>query len=137
MTDLRDTELAVENSKDEMRKYVQLIINKVYSVYRTPRLTIMEVKLNPGVKVPYTTPLKKTSESDVSVYLLVDGVQGNNPKQRCIYSPEISFDKTDGSFWYGGKHITSDDIFGDVDDSFSRELLFRRLNIYQDDIPKR
>ena len=137
MTDLRDTELAVENSKEEMRKYVQLIINKVYSVYRTPRLTIMEVKLNPGVKVPYTTPLKKTSESDVSVYLLVDGVQGTNPKQRCIYSPEISFDKTDGSFWYGEKHITTDDIFSDADDSFSRELLFRRLDIYQDDIPKK
>jgi len=137
MTDLRDTELAVEKSKEEMRKYVQIIINKVYSIYRTSRLTIMEVKLNQGVIVPYTTPHEKKSDWDVPVYLLVDGVQGNCPKQRCIYSPEITFDKTQGSFWYGEKCITTDDIFGDINDSFSRELLFRRLDIYKDDIPKK
>ena len=137
MTDLSDTELAVENSKDDMRKYVQLIINKVYCVYRTPRLTIMEVRLNKGVMVQYTTIYEKKPETEVSVYLLVDGVQGYSPKLRCIYSPEITLDRANGLFLYGERILTTDDVFSDIDDTFSRELLFRRLDIYQDDIPKK
>lgn len=137
MTDLKDTELAVENSKENMRKYVQLIINKVYSIYRTARLTIIEVKLNKGVMVPYTTLYEMQTDIDVSVYLLVDGIQGYSPKLRCIYSPDIAFNNTDGTFKYGNRCITTEEVFADIDDSFSRELLFRRLEVYHDDIPKK
>lgn len=137
MTDLKDTELAVENSKENMRKYVQLIINKVYSIYRTARLTIIEVKLNQGVVVQYTTLCEKRTDIDVSVYLLVDGIQGYSPKLRCIYSPDIAFNNTDGTFKYGNRCITTEEVFADIDDSFSRELLFRRLEVYHDDIPKK
>ncbi len=136
ITDLSDTELALETSKENMRKYIQLLIYRIYSTYRTVRLTIIEVKLNPRVIVPYTTPEEPRPSSDTSVYLIVDGIQGMSPKLKCIYSPSISFNASDGTFKYGEKIITTKDVLEDADDEFSRELPFRRLNIYQDDIPK-
>ena len=120
MTDLSDTELALETSKED----------------RTVRLIIIEVKLNPGVVVSYTTPEAQDPSSDVSVYLLVDGIQGYAPKLRCIYSPSIIFDADKGVFKRGEEVITTKDVFEDKEDVFSRELLFRRLNIYQNDVPK-
>jgi len=109
----------------------------VRPIHRTSRLTIMEVKLNRGVVIQYTTTTESKSEEDAPVYLLVDGVQGNSPKLRCIYSPEIVFDTTDKLFRYRDRCIAIDDVFKDFDDTFSRELLFRRLDIYKNDIPKR
>ncbi len=137
MTNLKHTELAVENSKEDMKKFVQIIVNRVYPIYRTKRLCIIEVSLNQGITVPYTTPESPQVNSEATVYLLVDGIQGYTPKLRCVYSPEIIFDKTNGTFRYGEKQLTTEDIFGDTDDTFSRELLFRRLDIYQDDVPKK
>ena len=136
ITDLSDTEIALETSKENMRKYIQLLIDRIYAVYKTVRLTIIQVKLNPGVVVPFTTPEEPSTSSDTPVYLIVDGIQGVSPKLRCIYSPSISFNATDGTFKYGERIITTKDVLEDADDDFSRELPFRRLNIYQDDIPK-
>lgn len=137
MTDLSDTEIALETSKESMRKYIQILVNRVYSVYRNTRLSIMELRLNPGVLVSYTTQEYQITPSDAPVYLIVDGVQGTSPKLRCIYSPLITFNADDSNFHYGERIITTKDIFEDTEDTFSRELLFRRLNIYQDDIPKK
>lgn len=136
ITDLSDTEIALETSKENMRKYIQLLIYRIYPVFKTVRLTIIQVKLNPGVVVPFTTPEEPSTSSDTPVYLIVDGIQGVSPKLRCIYSPSISFNATDGIFKYGERIITTKDVLEDADDDFSRELPFRRLNIYQDDIPK-
>ena len=136
MTDLSDTEIALETSKEDMRKYIQILVKSLILVYRTVRLIVIEVKLNPGVVVPYTTPETQDPSSDVSVYLLVDGIQGYTPKLRCIYSPSITFDATNGTFKRGEEVITTKDVFEDKEDVFSRELLFRRLNIYQNDVPK-
>jgi hypothetical protein len=93
--------------------------------------------MNQGITVPYTTLDSPQANSKATVYLLVDGIQGYTPKQRCIYSPEITFDKKNGTFRYGENQLTTEDVFGDTDDTFSRELLFRRLDIYQDDVPKK
>lgn len=136
MTDLSDTELALENSKEDMRKYIQILVKSLMLIYRTVRMIVIELKLNPGVLVSYTTPELETPTSDVPVYLIVDGIQGYTPKLRCIYSPSITFDATICNFKRGEEVITTKDVFEDKEDVFSRELLFRRLNIYQNDVPK-
>lgn len=136
MTDLSDTELALETSKEDMRKYIQILVKSLMLIHRTIRLIVIEVKLNPGVVVSYTTPEAQKPSSDVPVYLMIDGIQGNSPKLRCIYSPSIVFDTANGTFKRGDQVITTKDVLEDKEDTFSRELLFRRLNIYQNDVPK-
>lgn len=135
MTDLSDTEVALESSKEEMRKYIQLLVHDVTPIYKTVRSYVIKVTLNKGVSVPYTMHGESQIE-DVPVYLVVDGIQGCSPKLRCIYSPSVSFDKENGMFTTGGTAITLTQVFEDGDDTFSKELLFRRLNIYQGDMPK-
>ncbi len=136
MTDLSETEYALENSKEGMRKYIQILVKSVKLIHRTVRLIVMEVRLNQGIIVPYTTPEHQEPSADIPVYLLVDGIQGYTPKMRCIYSPSISFDASNGTFKTDEQVITIKEVFEDTEDVFSKELLFRRLNIYQNDVPK-
>lgn len=136
-TDLSDTELALETSKEDMRKYIQILVKSIILIHRTDRLIVIEVKLNPGVVVSYTTQETSKPSTDVPIYLLVDGIQGNAPKLRCVYSPSITFDADNGIFKRGEQVITTKDVLEDREDLFSRELLFRRLKIYQNDVPKK
>ena len=136
MINLAHAQLAVENSKEEMRKYVQLIVDRVLPVYRTVRLCIMEVTINHGVAIPYTTHDGQETSSNVSAYLIVDGIQGVAPKLRCVYSPLITINKNNGTFMFGDKVITTEDIFADKEEVFSIQLPFDRLDIYQNDKPK-
>ena len=136
MINLAHAQLAVENSKEEMRKYVQLIVDRVLPVYRTVRLCIMEVTINHGVAIPYTTHDEQETSSNVSAYLIVDGIQGVAPKLRCVYSPLITVNKDNGTFMFGDKVITTEDIFADKEEVFSIQLPFDRLDIYQNDKPK-
>lgn len=137
MSDLSDTELALETSKEEMRKYIQLLVHQVLPVYKTVRLYVLKVTLNRGILVPYTTHEESQVEvDDVPVYLIIDGIQGCSPKVRCVYSPSVVFDQDNGTFTVDGTTVNVKDVFEDVEDEFSREIVFRRLNIYQDDTPK-
>lgn len=135
MTDLSDSEIALENSKTEMRKYIQLLVNNVVPVFKTVRAYVFEVKLMNGVEIGYTTNDER-SDVDFPVYLIVDGIQGCSPKLRCIYSPTVLFDKERGVFIKEENEYTIKDVLADSDDTYSRELLFRRLDIYSGDIPK-
>lgn len=137
MADLKDTEDAVETSKEEMRKYIQLLVYRVLPVFRTVRLYVLKVTLNKGISIPYTTHEEEEAQvEDVPVYLIVDGIQGVSPKLRCIYSPSVAFDQDKGTFTIDGTTVNASEVFEDVEDDFSKELPFRRLNIYQDDTPK-
>ena len=127
----------METSKEEMRKYIQLLVHQVLPVYKTVRLYVLKVTLNRGILVPYTTHEESQVEvDDVPVYLIIDGIQGCSPKVRCVYSPSVVFDQDNGTFTVDGTAVNAKDVFEDVEDEFSREIVFRRLNIYQDDTPK-
>jgi hypothetical protein len=135
MSDLSDSEIALERSKSEMRKYIQILVSTVLPIYKTMTSYIIEVKLNDGIVVPYTTETDAVVEG-LPVYLIADKISGISPKLRCIYSPDVMLDKENGVFHFGDKEISIKDVFADKEDTFSRELLFRRLKIYDDDVPK-
>ena len=134
ITDLAGSEIAIEKSKSEMKKYIQLLVAEIKPIFKTVRSYIIKVKLNPNIDLPYTTKEQGEGKEDVPVYIVIDGIQGCSPKLRYIYSPTITYNE--GKFMVGGSEKTLREVFGDEDDEFSRELLFRRLRIYEDDVPK-
>ena len=87
-----------------------------------------------NTKTEATAAPSGEGKEDVPVYIVIDGIQGCSPKLRYIYSPTITYNE--GQFMVGGSEKTLREVFGDEDDDFSRELLFRRLRIYEDDVPK-
>ena len=133
MTDLSDTEMALASSKEGIKKYIQLIVEIAKPIYRSPRLCVIELNLKPGIKLSCTSK----DNSNSNVYLLVDGIQGNAPKLRCITDPLVNFDSSIGMFTKDQLKISPQEIFNDVDETISTKLPFRRLDLYQDDIPKR
>lgn len=133
MTDLSDTEMALASSKEGIKKYIQLIVEIAKPIYRSPRLCVIELKLKPGIKLSCTSK----DYSNSNVYLLVDGIQGNAPKLRCITDSLVNFDSSIGMFTKDQLKISPQEIFNDVDETISTKLPFRRLDLYQEDIPKR
>lgn len=129
------TEEAIESSKAEMRKYIQLMIQRIEYVYKTKRLYLIKVTLTKDVKVPFTTN-DAESPNDTPVYLIIDGIQARTPKIRCIYSPSIVYCNDNNTFQRGDVTYTIQDVFEDTDDLFSREVLFKPLKVYENDIPK-
>ena len=136
MTDLSDTEMALASSKEGIKKYIQLIVEIAKPIYRSPRLCLIELKLKPGIKLSCTSKEDSHSDSYTNVYLLVDGIQGNAPKLRCIADPLVHFDSSIGMFTKDQLRVSPQEIFNDVDETISTKLPFRRLDLYQDDIPK-
>jgi hypothetical protein len=136
MADLFDSQKALETSKVDMRKYIQLLIHRVLPVYKNVRSYVMQVTLNRGIEIPFTTSGNSEPTDNVPVYLIVDGIQGISPKLRYIYSPLVTFDQDNGTFSYDNTTITVREVFEDEEEEFSSDLLFRRLDIYQDDVPK-
>lgn len=136
MADLFDSQKALETSKVDMRKYIQLLIHRVLPVYKNVRSYVMQVTLNRGIEIPFTTRGNSEPTDNVPVYLIVDGIQGISPKLRYIYSPLVTFDQDNGTFSYDNTTITVREVFEDEEEEFSSDLLFRRLDIYQDDVPK-
>ena len=136
MSDLQNTQVAVESSKLEMKKYIQTIVSEVIPIYKSIRAYVIQVRLNPNIKVPYTTQTKERVDTEIPLYLIVDGIQGVSPKLRYIYSPVVVFDNKEGMFTIDKENYSIKNIFEDSEDKVSIALPFRRLNIYSNDIPK-
>lgn len=109
----------IESDKNEMYKYVHLLIKSVIPVYSDRRYTVLEIisfnnlkeVLDYGKEDVDGLPYIKGEKHDNVYYVCIDKYNANNIKCRLITDNLLSFDFESKDFYLGEKHYSVSHIF--------------------------
>ena len=109
----------IENDKNEMYKYIHLLIKSVIPVYSDKRYTILEIisfnnlkeVLDYGKEDIDGLPYIRGEKHDNIHYICIDKHNSNNIKCRLIVDNLLSFDFESKDFYLGNNHYSVSHIF--------------------------
>ena len=127
---------SIEDSKENMRKFVQRMVERIVPCYREHYLIVVEIVMHtPSLAVKTTEPDAAAKGLEEHVYVVFNMKNTVNPEIRYIIGPSF-FDAEAGVFYLPDSMTsTVPGVFEDEDEVYFRSLRYHPLTIYDDDIP--
>lgn len=126
----------IEDSKENMRGFVQRMVDRIIPLYRDHYLIVVEIVMHsPTFAVRTTEPDAAANGLDEHIYVIFNMKATLNPDIRYIIGPSF-FDPERGVFHLPDSMTsTVPGVFEDEDEVYFRSFTYHPLNIYDDDVP--
>lgn len=126
----------IEGNKDNMRKFIQRMVDVIIPRYRDRYLIVTEIVMHsPSLAVKTTEPDAAANELSEHIYVIFNMRATINPEIRYIIGPSF-FDPGTGLFYLPDSMTsTVSGVFDDEDEVYFRSLRYHPLTIYDDDYP--
>ena len=126
----------IEDSKENMRGFVQRMVDRIIPLYRDHYLIVVEIVMHsPTFAVRTTEPDAAANGLDEHIYVIFNMKATLNPDIRYIIGPSF-FDPERGVFHLPDSMTSSvPGVFEDEDEVYFRSFTYHPLNIYDDDVP--
>lgn len=128
----------IEGDKENMRIFIQRMVEKIVPCFRDHYLIVVEIKMRSNTYAVRTTEPDAAAEGlDDHVYVIINTKTTIYPEIRYISGP-CFFDSSSNRFLLPDSATsTVADVFNDDDEVYFRSLRYRALDIYDEEYPGR
>ena len=127
---------SIEDSKENMRKFVQRMVDRIVPCFRDHYLIVVEIIMHTSsLAVKTTEPDAAAQGLNEHIYVIFNMRTTVNPDIRYIIGPSL-FDSEAGMFYLPDSMTsTVAGVFDDEDEVYFRSLRYHPLTIYDDEYP--